>query len=219
MATTPARDEAPLRADGASIWLDGTGHGPLSSSVLRWDGDLVAVDPPILGGERVRLEPGRKVRLGYRSKDVPCAVPAVVEDLPGEDDVEWCRRTGPVMRFQRRLDFRVRDALHARLWMVDPTGGDDAPIEGVTNDLSARGVLVRAPLRPRPGDVARLELQLPGGDVLTAEGRCLRVEDAGAEAGRWDIAFALDVGEVEEQVLRAAVMLLQRRALAKGLEA
>lgn len=158
------------------------------------------------------IERGQAVRIDYRVREVPCALPAEVVDGP-DGRLLWCRRTGPVMRFQRRLDFRVGDVLTARVHRIDPPAPDGAPVPAVTRNLSANGVLLST-AGIAPGDVVLLELDLPG-ETVRAPARCLRVEDAGRDDGRPDVALSVDLSVAEEQRVREAVMRPQRRAIGR----
>ena len=150
MEVTPDTDEVLLPEPGRDVWIEGTEHGPLPVSVLEHvAGGLLGLEPPRIDGVPIRLEEGRRIRVDYRLQGVPCALQAETV-APGarRADRLWIRRLGPTMRFQRRSDFRIRDALTARLWP------GRAPPSASRRRSSASPRTSRPPGRsfdPRPG--------------------------------------------------------------------
>lgn len=222
MEFTPDTDEAPLPEPGRDVWIEGTEHGPLPVSVLEHAvGGLLALEPPRIDGAPVGLGEGCRVRIDYRLQGVPCAFRAETV-APGarRADRLWIRRTGPTMRFQRRSDFRIRDALTARLW---PVAGDAAgqapPLVGVTENLSTAGALLRSAPGVQPGCATRLELDMPGGDRLELPAVVVRVVDPERATGERQIALAFTgVLDDDERRLGEHVTAHQRRALREGRE-
>ena len=220
MDVTPDTDEAPLPEPGRDVWIEGTEHGPLPVSVLEHaSGGLLGLEPPRLDGVPVRLEEGRRIRVDYRLQGVPCALQAETV-APGarRSDRVWIRRLGPTMRFQRRSDFRIRDALTARLWPgAGAAAGLAPPLVGVTENLSSAGALVRSAPGVQPGGTALLELDMPEGDRLELPAVVVRVVDPERATGERQIALAFtDLPADEERRRGEHVTAHQRRALREG---
>lgn len=211
------QDEAPLPAEGDDVCIEGSGHGPLSSSVLRKHGDVLVLAPASRNGLRVPLEPGQRVRIDYVVDDVPCAVPGEAGDAlrNGAAEADQVRLTGGSVRFQRRTDFRVPDLLPTRVHPVNAAGYEQGTVEGITENISATGALVRAAMRMSAGQGARVEIDTPDGGTLEASGICVRVGEARHGGTERVFAFSLDLNEYEEQQFRALVVSLQRRAIAR----
>lgn len=213
MAIQPRTDEVPLPELGTPVWLEGTRHGPLATSVLQREGDLIGLDRPRIGGEDVALDPGTRVRIAYRVHNVPCAVPAEAAGArTGPADVSWFMRTGPTLRFQRRNDFRVDDSVTARLWIRPGEQGDAAPLVAVTSNLSASGVLLRTVAGLNINEEVRVEMDLPSG-VLAVPALVVRVLDPQTGNGEREVALHFrDLHPDDEQRLRGHLMERQRVA-------
>ena len=143
---------------------------------------------------------------------MPCAFRVIATDTPrGRGDGEiWFEQTGPVERHQRRMEFRVDDALQARLWRSD-AGEDDESIPAVTENLSASGVLLRAETRLEVADSVQIALQLPEHGALTLEARVVRVGPRSSETGERPIALTFTDGPDDaERLLRSHVLERQR---------
>lgn len=212
MAIHPRTDEVPLPELGTPVWLEGTRHGPLATSVLRREGDLIGLDRPRIGGEEVLLDSGARVRIAYRVHNVPCAVSAEAAERDAASELAWFVRTGPTLRFQRRNDFRVEHSLTARVWTAAEGDPDRAPLVAVTHNLSARGVLVRTVAGLRINEHVDVELDLPSG-ILTAPAVVVRITDPHTGNGEREVALHFDdMDPDDEQRLRADLMERQRVA-------
>lgn len=205
----PSTDEVPLPDLGALVWLEGTPHGPLATSVLQREGDLIGLDRPRIAGEEVVLDQGARVRIAYRVHNVPCAVPAEAAEGHAASGPAWFVRTGPTLRFQRRNDFRVEHSVSARVWTASDDERVAAPLVAMTSNLSAGGVLLRTVAGLRINERVEIELDLPSG-LMTVPAVVVRIIDPHTGNGEREVALHLDPHADDEQRLRAALNEHQR---------
>ena len=212
MATHVSTDEAPLPATGTPVSIEGARAEVLASLVAAQEGRRLGLDRPRLGGRPITIRVGQHAQITFRARQVPCAFRVVATDAPrgrGDDEI-WFEQTGPVERHQRRMEFRVDDALQARLWRAN-ADEDDEPIPAVTENLSASGVLLRAETRLEVADSVQIVLQLPEHGALTLEGRVVRVGPRSRETGARPIALTFTGGPDDaERLLRSHVLERQR---------
>jgi len=212
MATRAPADEAPLPEIGTQVSIEGARAEALASLVAAREGRLIGLDRPRLGGRPVTIRVGQHARITFRARRVPCAFRVIATNTPGErdDDEIWFEQSGPVERHQRRMEFRVDDALQIRMWRSDG-GEDDEPIPAVTENLSASGVLLRAEARCEVADSVQIVLQLPERGALAREARVVRVGQRSTETGERPIALTF-TGRPDdaERLLRSHVLERQR---------
>ncbi len=199
--------------------------GPLGSIVGEVRGDRVRLDPPRIGGEEVRLSSGRDLVVTYSAGEVPCEARAVVTSARDDDAPGLWLRVTEVHRMQRRSAVRVPVQLIARL-LPDGAAEDAQEMRvlesGITEDLSASGVLVRLSEPVAVGARVRLVVHA-GGDVGDVEvvASVVRVDHDPQSARPYRAALTFpDIdGSSEARLVRFLLdrqRLLRRREL--GLE-
>ena len=194
----PAEPVGPLPAVGQALWIENTTAGPLQSRALDVRDGLVAVDAPRSGGKEVALPPS--VAISYQVNQVPCEARGARTAAPSGADGIWIAISS-VTRIQRRRAVRVPVVLMARL-----VGDDEETAEtGVTEDLSANGVLLRLTEPVQVGSALRIVLHLGGaaGDVDTVA-RVVRVDKEPESTRPWRVALTFPDLErsVEDRVVR-----------------
>lgn len=211
----------PLPLPGTEVWLEDLPMGPLGTTVGEIRDLRVRLDPPRLGGNEVQIPGGRELAITYSAGEIPCeararVVPAGAGDAPGL----WVE-VASVERMQRRSAVRVPVQLIARL--AADAGSDDGAAEilesGITEDLSASGVLVRLSDPVAVGSRVRLMIHC-GGDVGDVEvvATVVRVdrEDRAARPFRAALTFP-DIDRLTESQLVRFLFerqrVLRRRAI------
>jgi hypothetical protein len=196
MTSPPSPATAPPPGLGSEVWLEDLVGGPWRTVVSGHEGDLVRVAAPRLGRRRVALPLGESFTLTYRSREVPCEAPAVLEPPGpggcGRRDEYLVRFLAPPIRLQRRGAVRVPIQLIARAAARDVRGLDAAAVlSGVTENVSADGVLVRLARPLSLGDVVEVAIQC-GGVAGTIQGvaAVVRCEKGGTASRPWRVAFA-----------------------------
>lgn len=184
----------PLPDAGQAIWIENTRVGPVQSRALEVRDGMVRIDPPRSGGAEVPL-PLPQVRLSYQVAQVPCEARAVPRDGTWLDVVS-------VERMQRRRAVRVPVVMMARV-LADED--EEAGEGGVTEDLSANGVLLRLTEPLQVNAVVRIVLHLGGavGDI-DLRARVVRADHEPESARPWRIALTFPDIEraVEDRLVR-----------------
>jgi hypothetical protein len=176
-----------MPAPGSEVWVENLPVGPVATLAGESRGALLRLEPPRLGGTEVVPGPETPLRITY-TVQVPCEArgTAVAPD-PADAPGVWMR-VGQVQRIQRRDAVRVPVQLIARL-----SGGDDGHDldSGVTEDLSANGVLLRLHSPVEVGVTMNLVVHCGGeaGDVRVAA-RVVRVDHDGGSARPYRVALA-----------------------------
>jgi hypothetical protein len=194
--------------------------------VIEVSGDAALLERPRLGGAPAPLDPGRRVVVSYRLRDVPCEVTAEVQ-APADGPVRL-RFTGDPIRLQRRQAVRVPVQLmvHAEPDVVplNRPGADLAALGGITENLSATGVMLRLDRSLASGTRASLAIECGGrtGSVHVT-GRVVRCHEGGTSGrGRarpYRVAFAfLDLERAQEDRLVHYLFERQRELRHRDLE-
>gem|GEM_PF-6914598 len=196
---TAAEPMGPLPAVGDALWIENTAAGPLQSRALAVRDGLVCLDVPRSGGKEVSLP--SNVTISYQVNQVPCeAKGARVAAPAGGEDGLWIAPAS-ITRIQRRRAVRVPVVLMARLLDDD----DETAETGVTEDLSANGVLLRLTEPVEVGSAMRIVLHLGGsaGDIDTVA-RVVRVDKQPESTRPWRVAMTFpDLGRaLEDRVVR-----------------
>ena len=167
------------------VGIEGLAGGPVTSIATGREGDRVRLEPPRVGGRAVPAAPGRKVRLQYRRLKVPCVALGVIVEGPGDDGV-WVE-VHSVERLQRRSAVRVPVQMQVEITLPAPRGEEPVTVTGVSEDLSAGGMLVRTREELERGWLLRLRFCLPGEDAcFTTRGRVVHgSEDERRTERRW----------------------------------
>jgi len=166
LARREAGDLGPLPLPGTEVWLEDLPMGPLGTIVGEIRGDRVRLEPPRLGGEAVTLAPGRDLAITYPAGEVPCEAHVVTVTAEPDDAPGLWLQVRSIERMQRRSAVRVPVQLIARFLPDGAPEGAEAPEvleSGVTEDLSASGVLVRLSDPVDVGSRARLVIHCGGG--------------------------------------------------------
>jgi c-di-GMP-binding flagellar brake protein YcgR len=131
------------------------------------------------------VRPGEVMVLTFRHEDVGMVAESAFVGHLGSSPIRMFSIEMPtdLRLIQRRFHLRLDTVCPLEYTIVgqDQTSGTGATGEGETRNISAGGVqfLVNAPLRETMDVGAELEMaMLLGQDVVLAEGRVLRVEDA-----------------------------------------
>ncbi|MFN8109688.1 MAG: PilZ domain-containing protein [Thermoleophilia bacterium] len=206
LARRGAGEPGPLPQPGADLWFEDLTGGPAASSVSEVREARLRVAPPTRDEQPVDVPDDRDLVVTYLAAQVPCearvrAVP------PGERDHAglWLA-VAKVERMQRRSAVRVQAQLLARV-MGD--GSDGALPEtgegGITEDMSAGGVLMRLGAALSVGTRVRLRVHVggPAGD-LDVVARVVRVEHdpLAARPYRTALSFPELTGEAETRLVR-----------------
>lgn len=222
LARREAGAPGPLPLPGTEVWLEDLPMGPLGSIVSEIRGDRVRLEPPRLGGNEVALAPGRDIAVTYSAGEVPCEARATTVTAEPEDAPGLWIRVRSVERMQRRSAVRVPVQLIARL-LPDGAPADVEAAEvlesGVTEDLSASGVLVRLADPVEVGARARLVIHC-GGDVGDVEVLAMVVrvdrDDRSARPYRAALTFPDIDREAESRLVKFLFdrqRVLRRRAI------
>ena len=196
----------PLPLPGTEVWLEDLPMGPLGTIVGEIRELRVRLEPPRLGGSEVQIPMGRDLAVTYSAGEIPCEAKATTIPAGPEDATGLWLQIHSVERMQRRSAVRVPVQLIARLLP------DGAPEEtevaevlesGITEDLSASGVLVRLTDPVEVGSRARLLIHC-GGEVGDVEvvATVVRVDrdDRAARPYRAALTFP-DIGRQTESDL------------------
>lgn len=198
--TTAAEASGPLPHPGQAIWIENTRVGPLQSRALDVRDGRVCIDPPRSGGELIALP--REARLSYQVSQVPCEARASHADPPAGSEPGLWYEVETVTRMQRRRAVRVPVMLMAR---VLDDEGEEVIESGVTEDLSANGVLLRMTDPMEVNQVVRVVLHLGGsaGDLDT-RARVVRADHEPDAARPWRVAMTFpDLARAaEDRVVR-----------------
>jgi hypothetical protein len=177
----------PLPAPGSPVWVENLRPGPLATLAGESRGDRLRLETPRLGGAEVVPPAGAPLRITY-SVQVPCeARGAAVAPGPGDAAGVWMR-VAAVDRIQRRGAVRVPVQLIARLG----GGADGHDLEsGITEDLSANGVLMRLVSPLAVGTTTNLVVHC-GGDAgdLRVPARVVRVDHDPESVRPYRVALA-----------------------------
>ena len=208
-----ARPElAPRPGVGTEVWLEDLIGGPMPTVVLAVADDLLRLGRPRLGGRHVPLPVREPFTITYRVREVPCEAPAELVPGPHPDTEPWARLTAPPIRLQRRGDVRVPVQLlvHGDGNALVSADEDALPVAGVTENLSAGGVLVRVDRSFSPGDQVELSIQCGGrAGTVRAVGAVVRCDAGGRSARPWRVAFAF--AEIEPAARERVVRFLFER--------
>jgi hypothetical protein len=193
-APAHAPELAPLPEVGAEVWLEDLIGGPWLCVVAGREGDLVRVEAPRLGRQRVLLPVGEVFTMTYRIRDVPCEAPAMLVDPPDGVALRGdylVRPMAPPVRLQRRGAVRVPIQLIVRASARDVRQIEaTAVLAGVTENVSADGALVRLDHPLVPGDTVGFAMQCGGvAGTIQAVGEVVRCEKGGSRSRPWRIAF------------------------------
>ncbi|MFN8122011.1 MAG: PilZ domain-containing protein [Thermoleophilia bacterium] len=221
LARREAGGPGPLPLPGTEVWLEDLPMGPLGTIVSELRGDRIRLEPPRLGGNEVALAPGRELAITYSAGEVPCEARVITVTADPDDAPGLWLHVREVSRMQRRSAVRVPVQLIARL-LPDGAPADAAVAEvlesGVTEDLSASGVLVRLSDPVDVGGRARLVIHC-GGDVGDVEvvATVVRVdrEDRSARPYRAALTFPDIDREAESRLVKFLFerqRVLRRRA-------
>lgn len=221
LARREAGAPGPLPLPGAEVWLEDLPMGPLGTIVAELRGDRIRLESPRLGGNDVELTPGRDLAITYSAGEVPCEARVSTVAAEPEDAAGLWLRVHSVERMQRRSAVRVPVQLIARL-MPDGAPADAEAAEvlesGVTEDLSASGVLVRLSEPVEVGARARMVVHC-GGEVGDVEVLAMVVrvdrEDRSARPYRAALTFPDIDREAESRLVKFLFerqRVLRRRA-------
>lgn len=190
---------------GMPVWLEDLPGGPWRTTVARAAGEGALVEAPRRGGEVVPLRTGAPCVLAYMQREVPCEVPAtVVGPSGGAPPLYELRYTGPPVRLQRRDSVRVPVQLLTVARLDDGAGGETA-LGALTENVSAGGALLRAPVGLQPGTEVTLGLSCGGATgELDVAARVLRADRVGDGARPFRIAVTfIDLPRpVEDRIVR-----------------
>ena len=225
MTPAPPPETAPPPGPGSEVWLEDLVGGPWLTVVCGREDDLVRVEAPRLGRQRVALPLGEAFTMTYRTREVPCEAPAVlVPPAPGiraGRDEYLVRLLAPPIRLQRRGAVRVPIQLIVRATARDVRALDAAAIlSGVTENLSAEGALVRLAQPLSVGDVVEVAIQC-GGVAGTVQGvaAVVRCEKGGTASRPWRVALAFrDLDPRRQDRLVRHLFERQRELLRRELE-
>ncbi len=171
LARRDPNSPGPLPLPGTEVWLEDLPMGPLGTTVGEIRDLRVRLDPPRLGGNEVKIPTGRDLAITYSAGEIPCEARARVVAADADDAAGLWVEVRSVERMQRRSAVRVPVQLIARL-VADAADEDSAAAEvlesGITEDLSASGVLVRLSDPVAVGSRVRLMIHC-GGDVGDVE--------------------------------------------------
>jgi hypothetical protein len=166
LTTRTRRDAAPdhLPELGSTVALDGLPAGPCVTAVTAREGSRLLVDRPRLGGVDLAVPPGRRVRLAYRDRvgAVPCLAYAVVDPATAPAAGALWVEVHRVDRLQRRRSVRVPAQAPATVLLDRRPGDAPEPVDAVTHDLSAHGVLLRLGQPLTVGERAVVVLRITG---------------------------------------------------------
>lgn len=225
MTTGPAPfHAAPRPAVGAEVWIEDLVGGPWPSVVTGHQEDLVRVAAPRLGHQRVALPLDEVFTLTYRDREVPCEAPAVlVAHALGRDGGDFMvRLVAPPVRLQRRGAVRVPIRLIVRAATRDVREVAAAEtVAGLTENLSADGVLVRLDAPLGIGDVIDVAIQCGGvGGTIQATGVVVRCERKEARTRPWRAALAFrEIDRADQDRLVRHLFERQRELRRRELEA
>jgi PilZ domain len=190
------KDNPLLPVRGMQVMLEDLPGGPWLTSVdgTADEGGTILLAPPRLGGQIVRLPLGRRFRVSYAVREVPCELDAALAAGPGMDGAlsYTARAIGDPRRMQRRSAVRVPINLTAQASEIQ--GADGAPSEGIgaiTENLSGGGVLLRAAAPFPAGTVLAIRIECGGAvGTLTLNGRVVRCDPLDAGDHPWRVAMA-----------------------------
>lgn len=188
-------DLAPPPGAGDEVWLEDLVGGPWLCTVSGNEGELLRIGAPKLGHQRVLLPVGEVFTITYRLREVPCEAPAMlVEPPPGvEPRGDYLVRImAPPIRLQRRGAVRVPIQMIVRASARDVRLVEaSSVISGITENVSADGVLVRLERPLTPGDTMEFQIQCGGSaGTVQAMGVVVRCENGGQKSRPWRIAFS-----------------------------
>lgn len=185
----------PLPLPGAEIWLEDLPVGPVSTDVLEVRGGHIRIDTPRMSGNTVQVPADQALLVTYSAADMPCEARAHVEPVaPREAPGTWLL-VESVERMQRRAAVRVPVQLIARVGRRadgSPTELPEDAEAGITEDLSAGGVLVRFRSPLQVDSTVRLQVHCGGiGGEIDVLARVVRVEhdERAARAFRTALVF------------------------------
>lgn len=193
LAQTP--DLAPPPDVGAEVWLEDLVGGPWMCVVSGHEGDLLRIEAPKLGHQRVLLPAGEVFTVTYRSREVPCEAPAMLVEPPPGVELRGdylVRLMAPPVRIQRRGAVRVPIQMIVRASARDVRLVEaSSVISGITENVSADGILVRLDRPLAPGDTLEFAMQCGGSaGTIQALGVVVRCENGGQKSRPWRIAFS-----------------------------
>ena len=217
-------DPAPPPEAGAEVWLEDLVGGPWMCTVSGHEGDLLRIEAPRLGHQRVLLPVDEVFTVTWRLREVPCEAPAMlVQPPPG---IEVCgdylvRLMAPPIRLQRRGAVRVPIQLIVRASAVDVRLVEaSSVISGITENVSADGVLLRLERPLVPGDTLEFAMQCGGSaGTIQATGVVVRCENGGQKSRPWRTAFSfVDVDRATQDRLVRHLFERQRELRRHELE-
>lgn len=219
-------DLAPLPHAGTEVWLEDLIGGPLPTVVLSVapDGRL-RLAPARVGGRQVSLPLEEPFTMTYRVREVPCEAPAVLVPGPevGAGHDLWARLTAPAIRLQRRGAVRVPVQLlvHGDGRLLRAVEDIEPDLSGVSENLSAGGVLVRAARPYAHGDPVDLAIQCGGPTgTVRAVGEVVRCDASGRSARPWRVAFVFrEIDPVARERIMRFLFERQRELRRRELEA
>jgi PilZ domain len=186
-------DLAPPPGSGAEVWLEDLVGGPWLCAVAGLEGDLLRIEAPRLGHQRVLLPVGEVFTITWRQREVPCEAPAMLVEPPAgvESRGDYLvRLMAPPIRLQRRGAVRVPIQMIVRASARDVRLVEaSSVISGLTENVSADGVMVRLERPLTPGDTMEFALQCGGSaGTIQAVGTVVRCENGGQKSRPWRIA-------------------------------
>lgn len=189
-----APDIAPPPQVGTEVWLEDLVGGPWLCVVSGHEGDLVRIEAPRLGHQRVLLPVGEVFTVTYRVREVPCEAPAMLVEPPHGVELRGdclVRLMAPPIRLQRRGAVRVPIQLIVRASARDVRLVEaSSVVSGITENVSADGVLVRLDRPLVPGDRLEFAIQCGGSaGTIQAVGEVVRCEKGSQASRPWRIAF------------------------------
>jgi hypothetical protein len=204
----------PLPEVDGRAFLENHPAGPAETRVLEVVGDHVLIDPPRMGGRELDLPVHMRLALGYESEHIPCMARTLVSGPPPKASGGPWLRILRVERQQRRGAVRVPVTVPLA---VTVRGEKGESWHGITEDLSAGGVLARFEEAPPKGPPLVLVMDLgDGGPPFTLPGRIVRRSEEPRSARPWAVAFAF--GSIERAVedrLTRIVFQRQRELLSR----
>ena len=207
LARRESEQPGPLPLPGAEIWLEDLPVGPVSTLVIEVREARIRVEPPRIGGNVAEVPDDRPLVLTYSAADLPCEARARRDgsvDAGGEGI--WLT-VEAVERMQRRTAVRVPVQLMARVVRGDDGASSEVAEEaetGITEDLSARGVLVRFRTALPVDSTVRLQVHCGVGGEVDVLARVVRVEhdERSARPFRTALAFPDLQGSDESRLVR-----------------